>query len=161
MLILVSQDAEDVVNNFNGKSFMGSTLVFSPPSRYKFSSSFCDEVSLLSSPKKVAPVVTPTTTGTVGTVVEIVETVVLGTHAHKRFCMHVDAQCATRSSRARRPPGVRVIVTDVSRDTSWQVRGLLSQFFPAGLSLPGGVSTFSLPGGVAMAWILFPLCCNG
>jgi hypothetical protein len=29
------------------------------------------------------------------------------------------------SPRARRPPGIRLVVTGVSRDTSWQVRSLL------------------------------------
>jgi len=30
-----------------------------------------------------------------------------------------------RAPRSRRPPGIRLIVSGVSRDTSWQVRNLL------------------------------------
>jgi len=59
-----AKDAEDVVNNFNGKPFMGSTIVveFAKESRPR---------------REIAP-------------------------------------------RARRPPGVRLIVSGISRDTSWQ-----------------------------------------
>lgn len=77
-----SKDAEDVVNNFNGKSFMGSTIAV--------------EFAKESRPRRDP--YDDRDRGDRG-----------GDRGDRGF-----------GSRARRPPGVRVIVTDVSRDTSWQ-----------------------------------------
>lgn len=49
------------------------------------------------------------------------------------------------SPRARRPPGIRLIVTGVSRDTSWQVRSLLgSMASPERIHDPGSRMTCRL-----------------
>ncbi|THH30741.1 hypothetical protein EUX98_g3446 [Antrodiella citrinella] len=65
-----SRDAEDAVQHFNGKSFMGTNIVV--------------EFAKESRPR------------------------------------HRDTYEADRAPRARRPPGYRLIVSGISRDTSWQ-----------------------------------------
>jgi len=68
-----TKDAEDAVQQFNGKSFMGANIVV--------------EFAKESRPRREP----------------------------------YEDRHSGASSRARRPPGVRILVTGLSRDTSWQV----------------------------------------
>ncbi|KAF7295521.1 hypothetical protein MIND_01092100 [Mycena indigotica] len=74
-----SKDAEDAVNNFNGKSFMGNNIVveFAKESRPRRDREFDDRD-------------------------------------------RDRGDRGDRGARSRRPPGIRLIVSNLSRDTSWQ-----------------------------------------
>ena len=42
-------------------------------------------------------------------------------YANRCLVTHFFKLILTSSARARRPPGIRIVVTGISRDTSWQV----------------------------------------
>jgi hypothetical protein len=51
--------------------------------------------------------------------------------------------------RARRPPGIRLIVLGISKDTSWQVRGFLTHILPSvstnNRSIDGLAGSYGVP----------------
>jgi hypothetical protein len=89
------QDAEEVVTNFNGKTFLGAPIVveFAKEGRSRPREPYEDR-------------------GGFGLVVQML----------RKLEPESGACIRHPPPRSRRPPGIRLIVSGISRDTSWQVR---------------------------------------